>query len=456
MAIETINPATGQTIERFAPRSAEEVDAALGRAETAFRTWRGRPVRERATVLGRAAALLEAEIDRLAATMTLEMGKLRPAARDEVSKCAAGCRHYAENLDHYLADEVLAEPGGVEERVLFQPLGPILAVMPWNFPFWQVIRFAAPALGAGNVGLLKHAASVPRCALALEDLFRRAGAPPAVFQVLLIGSSRVESVVADSRVAAVTLTGSEGAGRAVAAVAGRHLKKTVLELGGSDPFIVTPSANLDLAVETAVTARIVNNGQSCIAAKRFILLDEIAEAFTERFVRRMAALRVGDPLRPETDVGPLATAAIRDELDAQVQETVSRGARALLGGSPLAGPGWFYPATSLDDIPRGAPASELELFGPVASIFRVPTVDAAIALANDTVFGLGASAWTTDAIEAEHFARGLEAGSVFINGMVASDPRYPFGGVKQSGYGRELGAWGLREFVNLKTVRRLA
>jgi succinate-semialdehyde dehydrogenase/glutarate-semialdehyde dehydrogenase len=328
--------------------------------------------------------------------------------------------------------------------------------MPWNFPFWQVFRFAAPALAAGNVALLKHASNVPQCAVAIEDLWNRAGAPPSVFQTLLIGSSRVESIVADSRIAAVTLTGSEGAGRAVASAAGRHLKKTVLELGGSDPFIVTPSAELDLAVETAVAARIVNNGQSCIAAKRFIVIEAVADQFIARFVRRMSELKVGDPMLPDTNVGPLATSAIRDELDAQVRETISRGAEVLLGGAPIAGPGWFYQPTVLADIPRGSPAREQELFGPVASVFRVPSVDAAIALANDTVFGLGASAWTTDSVESERFAKGLDAGSVFINGMVASDPRYPFGGVKQSGYGRELGAFGLREFTNIKTVRRLA
>jgi succinate-semialdehyde dehydrogenase/glutarate-semialdehyde dehydrogenase len=289
--------------------------------------------------------------------------------------------------------------------------------------------------------------------MALEDLWRRAGAPDAAFQALLIGSSRVESVVADSRVAAVTLTGSEGAGRSVAAAAGRHLKKTVLELGGSDAFIVAPSADLAQAVKTAVDARIINNGQSCIAAKRFIVVEDVADAFTEGFVQRMAALKVGDPMLPNTDVGPLATSAIRDELHEQVRETVSRGAQVLLGGTPLAGPGWYYAPTVLADIPRGSPAREQELFGPVASLFRVPSVDAAIALANDSTFGLGASAWTTDAVEAETFAHGLEAGSVFINGMVASDPRYPFGGVKHSGYGRELASWGLREFVNIKTVR---
>jgi succinate-semialdehyde dehydrogenase/glutarate-semialdehyde dehydrogenase len=456
MTLASINPATGETVAEFDEHSVDEVERRMAASGDAFRNWSARPVAARAAVLARVADLLDAEQDALARLMTVEMGKTLRAARDEAAKCALGCRYYAEHAATLTAPVPIENEGMRHGEVRFEPSGAVLAIMPWNFPFWQVIRFAAPALAAGNVGLLKHASNVPQCALALEDLFRRAGAPAGTFQTLLIGSSRVESVVADSRIAAVTLTGSEGAGRAVASVAGRHLKKTVLELGGSDPFIVTPSADLDLAVQTAVAARIVNNGQSCIAAKRFIVLDAIADDFTDRFVRHMAALRVGDPMLPETDVGPLATSAIRDELDAQVQETISRGARALLGGSPLAGSGWFYPATVLDDIPRGAPAREQELFGPVASIFRVPTVDAAIALANDSVFGLGASAWTNDAVEAEHFAHGLKAGSVFINGMVASDPRYPFGGVKQSGYGRELGAWGLREFVNIKTVRRLA
>jgi succinate-semialdehyde dehydrogenase/glutarate-semialdehyde dehydrogenase len=392
----------------------------------------------------------------MAGLMTLEMGKTFRAARDEVTKCAAGCRYYAEHAATITAAVPIEDEGMRHGEVRFEPLGAVLAIMPWNFPFWQVIRFAAPALAAGNVALLKHASNVPQCAMALEDVWRRAGTPDAAFQTLLISSSRVESVVADSRVAAVTLTGSDGAGRAVAATAGRHLKKTVLELGGSDPFIVTPSADLDLAVKTAVDARIINNGQSCIAAKRFIVLDAIADEFTARFVRRMSELKVGDPMLPDTDVGPLATQSIRDELHQQVEETVSRGAQVLLGGSPLAGAGWFYAPTVLADIPRGSPAREQELFGPVASLFRVPSVDAAIALANDSTYGLGASAWTTDAVEAERFAHGLEAGSVFINGMVASDPRYPFGGVKQSGYGRELASWGLREFVNIKTVRRIA
>jgi succinate-semialdehyde dehydrogenase/glutarate-semialdehyde dehydrogenase len=456
MALTSINPATGDTVAEFDEHSADEVERRLSASVAAFRDWSARSVSERATVLSRMAGLLEAERDAMAGLMTLEMGKTFRAARDEVTKCAVGCRYYAEHAATITAAIPIEDEGMRHGEVRFEPLGAVLAVMPWNFPFWQVIRFAAPALAAGNVALLKHASNVPQCAMALEDLWRRAGVPDAAFQTLLIGSSRVESIVADSRVAAVTLTGSEGAGRAVATVAGRHLKKTVLELGGSDPFIVTPSADLELAVKAAVEARIINNGQSCIAAKRFIVSEEIAEEFTARFVLRMSALKVGDPMLPDTDVGPLATAAIRDELQAQVQETKSRGAEVLLGGAPLAGPGWFYAPTVLADIPRGSPAREQELFGPVASVFRVPSVDAAIALANDSTFGLGASAWTTDAVEAERFARGLDAGSVFINGIVASDPRYPFGGVKHSGYGRELGSWGLREFVNIKTVRRMA
>jgi succinate-semialdehyde dehydrogenase/glutarate-semialdehyde dehydrogenase len=456
MALTSINPATGDTVAEFDEHSVDEVERRLSASGEAFREWSARPVSERAAVLSRLAGLLEAERDAMAGLMTLEMGKTFRAARDEVTKCAAGCRYYAEHAATITAAVPIEDEGMRHGEVRFEPLGAVLAIMPWNFPFWQVIRFAAPALAAGNVALLKHASNVPQCAMALEDVWRRAGTPDAAFQTLLISSSRVESVVADSRVAAVTLTGSDGAGRAVAATAGRHLKKTVLELGGSDPFIVTPSADLDLAVKTAVDARIINNGQSCIAAKRFIVLDAIADEFTARFVRRMSELKVGDPMLPDTDVGPLATQSIRDELHQQVEETVSRGAQVLLGGSPLAGAGWFYAPTVLADIPRGSPAREQELFGPVASLFRVPSVDAAIALANDSTYGLGASAWTTDAVEAERFAHGLEAGSVFINGMVASDPRYPFGGVKQSGYGRELASWGLREFVNIKTVRRIA
>jgi succinate-semialdehyde dehydrogenase/glutarate-semialdehyde dehydrogenase len=329
----------------------------------------------------------------------------------------------------------------------------VLAVMPWNFPFWQVIRFAAPALAAGNVALLKHASNVPQCALALEDLFQRAGAPAGVFQTLLVGSAAVPRLIADRRVAAVTVTGSEAAGRSIAAEAGRNLKKTVLELGGSDPFIVMPSTDLDQTVAMAVRARTVNNGQSCIAAKRFIVADAIYDRFAPRFAAAMAALRTGDPAAAETELGPLATAAIRDELAAQVDRSVAAGARLLTGGRSLDRPGYFYAPTVLADVPRAAPAYAEELFGPVASLFRVPDLDGAIRLANDTTFGLGASAWTCDRGEAERFADELEAGMVFINGQVISDARFPFGGIKHSGYGRELGALGLREFVNVKTVR---
>ncbi|HEX9562703.1 MAG TPA: NAD-dependent succinate-semialdehyde dehydrogenase [Gemmatimonadaceae bacterium] len=454
MALTSVNPATGLAGASYDEHSADDVERRLALASRVFPAWRDTTVHERSTILQRVGAILEAEQDRFGRMMTEEMGKTLRSAREEAAKCALACRYYAEHAADFLAPEPIGggEPGSGAVR--YQPLGAILAVMPWNFPFWQVIRFAAPALAAGNVGLLKHASNVPGCAVALEDLFRRAGAPDGVFQTLLVGSARVDSIIGDGRVAAVTLTGSESAGRSVATAAGRHLKKTVLELGGSDPFIVAPSANLARAADVAISARIVNNGQSCIAAKRFIVVDAVADEFEARFTGGMRRLRVGDPREDSTDLGPLATAAIRDELHAQVNETARRGARVALGGHPLDGPGFYYAPTVLTDVPRGAPAAEQELFGPVASLFRVPSVDDAIALANDTPFGLAASAWTGDSAEAEKFANGIEAGLVFINGMVASDPRFPFGGVKQSGYGRELGAWGLREFVNVKSVRR--
>ncbi len=454
MALQSTNPATGQAHERFSPLDAAGIDARLRRAQEAFPDWRGRPVEERAAVLARAADLLEAEKQRLGALMTAEMGKLLASAVDEAEKCARGCRHYAENGARYLAEEQQADGEGVRERILYQPLGPVLAVMPWNFPFWQVIRFAAPALVAGNVGLLKHAANVPGCALALEDLFRRAGAPEGVFQTLLIGSDVVAGVIADPRVVAVTITGSEAAGRSVAETAGRHLKKTVLELGGSDPFLVLPSADLDRAVSMAVKGRMVNNGQSCIASKRFIVAQTIYEPFRARFVEKVRALRVGDPMDPATELGPLATAAIRDGLDEQVRRSVEAGARLLVGGKPRPGPGFFYEPTVLEDAPPDSPAAADELFGPVATLFRARDTTEAIAIANRTPFGLGSSVFTRDAQEAERCAREIEAGSVFINGLVVSDPRFPFGGIKSSGYGRELGAFGLREFVNIKRVRQ--
>jgi succinate-semialdehyde dehydrogenase / glutarate-semialdehyde dehydrogenase len=385
--------------------------------------------------------------------MTLEMGKPLQAARDEAAKCATGCRHYADHAARILAPETVVDDDAAVARVVYQPLGVVLAVMPWNFPFWQVIRFAAPALCAGNVGLLKHASNVPQCALALEALFRDAGAPEGVFTTLLAESRQVEAIIADPRVAAVTLTGSEGAGSHVGAAAGTHLKKSVLELGGSDPFVVMPSADVALAARTAVTARTINNGQSCIAAKRFVVHEAVYDEFARLFVEGMRALRVGDPTAPETQVGPLATAAIRDDLHDQVRRTVAAGARVLCGGDAIGRPGFYYAPTVLGDVPRDSAAAREELFGPVAPLFRVADIDEAIRVANDTPYGLGANAWTRDPGEARRFEEELEAGSVFINGHVASDPRVPFGGIKRSGYGRELGDIGMREFTNVKTVR---
>jgi succinate-semialdehyde dehydrogenase/glutarate-semialdehyde dehydrogenase len=453
MAIATINPATGELVKSYDPISPAEVERRLAGAQAAFASWRRTPVAERAAVLAAVADLLEHEKESLGALMTHEMGKPLRAAIDEALKCASGCRHYAQNAHRYLSEDTMLDTGGTRERVLYQPLGAVLAIMPWNFPFWQVIRFAAPALAAGNVVLLKHAPSVPQCALALEELFRRAGAPAGVFQTLLVETEAVEAIIADPRVVAITLTGSDRAGRAVAATAGRHLKKSVLELGGSDPFIVMPSADLDRAIDTAVRARVVNNGQSCIAAKRFFVAAPIAGAFIERFVATMASLRVGDPMLPGTDIGPLATEAIRAGLDDQVRRSIAAGARVLTGGHPLPGPGFYYAPTVLGDVPADAPAAREELFGPVAAIWPVADLEEALRRANDTPYGLGAAVWTRERDEAERAAVELEVGMVFINGMVASDPRQPFGGIKQSGYGRELGVLGLREFVNVKRVR---
>jgi succinate-semialdehyde dehydrogenase/glutarate-semialdehyde dehydrogenase len=383
--------------------------------------------------------------------MTLEMGKPLRAGIDEALKCARGCRYYAAHAAQFLADEHVPTEAR-ESYIRYEPLGVVLAVMPWNFPFWQVFRFAAPATMAGNVGLLKHASNVPQCALAIEDIFRRAGFPDGVFQTLLIGSADVAPLLEDSRIGAVTLTGSEGAGQDVAARAGHALKKTVLELGGSDPFIVMPSADVEKAAATAARARTINNGQSCIAAKRFIVSETIADEFLRRFVEAMRALRVGDPMDASTDVGPLATPDLVTDLEAQVQATVEAGARVLTGGARLPGPGNYFAPTVLVDIPPGSPAYREELFGPVASVFRIRSVDEAIRLANDSTFGLGSSVWTQVDEERERFVRDLEAGQVFVNAMVVSDPRVPFGGVKRSGYGRELGVHGIREFVNVKTV----
>ena len=451
MPIASIDPATGETLRTFEPLDGAALEARLARSAAAFRRYRRTSLPERRRWLERAAALLEGEQDALGRIMTLEMGKPIAAARAEAAKCALACRYYVEHGERFLADEPVATDAAAS-WVRYEPLGPVLAVMPWNFPFWQVVRFAAPALMAGNTALLKHAANVPQCALALEDVFRRAGFPEDVFQALLVGTDAVAGIIDDPRVAAVTLTGSTRAGRAVGARAGDRLKPSVLELGGSDPFVVLPSADLDAAVRTAVTARTINNGQSCIAAKRFIVHADVWDRFVAGFVERTAALVVGNPLDEATQVGPLATREQRDGVARQVEAAVAAGARLLHGGRTPARPGWYYEPTVLADLPVDAPVYEEEIFGPVALLFRVPDLDAAIALANRTPFGLGASAWTRDPAEQERLVAGLEAGMVFVNAMVASDPRLPFGGIKGSGYGRELSLHGLREFVNAKTV----
>jgi succinate-semialdehyde dehydrogenase / glutarate-semialdehyde dehydrogenase len=451
MAIATINPATGEVIKTFESLSAAQIEQKLQLAASAFRAHRRTSFADRAAKMMRAAEILEKDKDECARLMTLEMGKPIKAAVGEALKCASGCRYYAENAERFLADEIV-ETGAKRSFIRYLPIGPILAVMPWNFPFWQVFRFAAPALMAGNVGLLKHASNVPQCALKIEEIIRRAGFAEGVFQTLLIGSGPVDGILGDPRVAAATLTGSEQAGIQVGISAAKRIKKVVLELGGSDPFIVMPSADLDTAVATAVDARIQNNGQSCIAAKRFIVSDKIADEFERKFVSRMQGLRVGDPFDENTQLGPLANADAVTSLDADVKKTVAAGARLLTGGEPLKRPGYYYAPTVLTDIPRDSPAYKEEFFGPVASIFRVKDIDQAIQIANDIRFGLGASAWTNDPAETERFINELEAGMVFLNKMVASDPRIPFGGVKQSGHGRELGVHGIHEFVNIKTV----
>jgi succinate-semialdehyde dehydrogenase / glutarate-semialdehyde dehydrogenase len=447
----SINPATGEVLQEFEPHAREEVERRLARAVSAFQTHRRSSFEERARMMERAADILASERNDLGLLMTREVGKPIHAAVAEVEKCALACRYYAANAARFLADETVMN-NGTRCFVRFQALGAVLAVMPWNFPFWQVFRFAAPALMAGNVGLLKHASNVPQCALAIEAVFLRAGFAEGTFQTLLIGSDQVSEVIADPRVSAVTLTGSVGAGSSVASVAGKHIKKTVLELGGSDPFIVMPSADLEAAVTTAVQARIVNSGQSCIAAKRFIVDRRIAAQFEARFVELMAALRVGNPTEETTEVGPLATAEVLRNLEAQVNRTVQMGARVLLGGQRLEGPGYFFQPTVLTDIPPDSPAHTEELFGPVASVWRVEGMEEALRLANDTSFGLGACAWTKDEDEQELFIEEIQSGLAFVNGMVASSPPLPFGGVKHSGYGRELGSYGIREFVNAKSV----
>jgi succinate-semialdehyde dehydrogenase/glutarate-semialdehyde dehydrogenase len=451
MTIATVNPATGEVVKRFDPLNDEELENKVALADRAFRQWRRTTFSERAALMQRAADILDERKEHWGYLMTLEMGKPIKAAVAEAEKCAWVCRFYADNARRFLADEPVATDAG-QSYIRYEPMGPVLAVMPWNFPFWQVWRFAAPAAMAGNTGLLKHASNVPQCALAIEEIFCEAGFPAGVFQALLIGSGPVKRLLEDPRIKAVTLTGSEPAGASVAETAGRQIKKAVLELGGSDPFIVMPSADLEKAIATAVQARCINNGQSCIAAKRFIVHESIARHFEQGFVARMAALQVGDPMDPRTDIGPMATPSIVEELSQQVQQTVAAGGHLLLGGEAMEGAGNFFQPTVLTDIPWDSPAYRDELFGPVASIFRVASLDQAIELANDSIFGLGASAWTNDPAERQQLIGEIESGNVFINGMVKSDPRLPFGGVKHSGYGRELSAQGIREFVNIKTV----
>jgi succinate-semialdehyde dehydrogenase / glutarate-semialdehyde dehydrogenase len=451
MAISTTNPATGEVLKTFDAFSDAQVDAKIELAAETFEKFRQLTFAERARMMLKAADILEKEKNELAHLMTLEMGKTLRSAVDEAVKCAWGCRYYAENAEKFLADETVATSAS-KSFIRHQPMGVILVVMPWNYPLWQVFRFIAPGLMAGNVGLLKHASNVPQCALKIEDILRRAGFPEGAFQTLLVGSDKVDRILADPRVAAVTLTGSEGAGVKVGEGAAKRIKKVVLELGGSDPFIVMESANFDDAVATAVKARTLNNGQSCIAAKRFIVAESIADKFEKEFVKRMEALKLGDPFDEQTEVGPLATEDAVTSLQADVDRSVKAGARVLTGGKPAKLPGYFYLPTVLTNIPKDSPAYSEEFFGPVASFFRAKNIDDAIQIANDTRFGLGASAWTKDPTEQERFINELQAGMVFINQMVASDPRVPFGGVKRSGVGRELSTYGIREFANVKTV----
>ncbi|MFC9920028.1 NADP-dependent succinic semialdehyde dehydrogenase [Agromyces binzhouensis] len=455
MPIATVNPATGESVRQFEPHDAAEVERRLAQADAAARTLRSTTYAERADWMRASADAIEADVEPLARTLTVEMGKPISQARAEVLKCARNMRFYADNAERFLADEPLDDPstvGASSAYTRYEPLGVVLAVMPWNYPLWQVVRFAAPALMAGNAGVLKHASNVPQSALYLDTLFERGGFPEGSFRTLLIGSAEVDAVIADARVKAVTLTGSEPAGRAVASAAGRAVKKAVLELGGSDPFIVMPSADLDAASTTAVNARVSNNGQSCIAGKRFLVHADVYDEFARRFAEKMAALRVGDPLDESVEVGPLATRSGRDELAELVDDAVSKGARVLAGGTVPDRAGWFYAPTVLADLPDEARLVQEEAFGPVASLYRVADRDEAVRIANQTTFGLSSAVWTNDPDEEAWFIGALDAGAVFVNGMTVSYPELPFGGIKASGYGRELAAAGIREFTNLKTV----
>ncbi|ARP68960.1 NADP-dependent succinic semialdehyde dehydrogenase [Streptomyces pluripotens] len=457
MPIATVNPANGETLKTYEPMGEEEVERRLRLAQATFRTYRTTVFADRARWLSKAADLLDEDRQEIGRVMTVEMGKPIKQSRAEAAKCAKAMRWYAERAERLLADEEPAETdvrdsGASRVRVRYRPLGPVLAVMPWNFPLWQVVRFAAPALMAGNVGLLKHASSVPQTALYLEDLFHRAGFAEGCFQTLLVGSAAVDGILRDERVMAATLTGSEPAGRAVATTAGEMIKKTVLELGGSDPYIVMPSADLDRAAEVAVTARVQNTGQSCIAAKRFIVHTDVHDAFAERFVEGMEALKVGDPLQEDTEVGPLASEQGRTDLEELVDDAKRSGAEVLCGGARPDGPGWYYPPTVLTGVTRQMRVHREEAFGPVATLYRAGDLDEALLIANDTPFGLSSNVWTRDTDEVERFAEDLEAGAVYVNGMTASHPAFPFGGVKRSGYGRELSGHGIREFCNITTV----
>jgi succinate-semialdehyde dehydrogenase / glutarate-semialdehyde dehydrogenase len=451
MAIATVNPSSGETLKNFDPFSAAEVDAALAKAARAFEKYRHTTFADRARWFMKAGEILESRKQQFGSLMTTEMGKTYRSAVEEAAKCAWVCRFYAEHAEKFLADEVV-ETGAHRSFIHYEPLGAVLAVMPWNFPFWQVWRAAAPIMSAGNVMLLKHASNVPQCALAIESVFREAGFPDGAFQTLLIPASKVDAVLNDPRVAAATLTGSEQAGIDVGVGAAKRIKKVVLELGGTDPFIVMPTADLDKAVPTAIKARVQNNGQSCIAAKRFIVADAIYDEFMKRFVAGMQALKVGDPFDAETELGPLSTPNGVEDVDRAVKQSAEAGARVLTGGKRLDRPGNFYAPTVIADIPKAAPAYAEEIFGPVASVFRARDAKDAIRIANESRFGLGSSVWTNDEAERRLFIDEIEAGMVFINHMVASDPRIPFGGVKASGHGRELGVYGIREFTNIKTV----
>jgi len=451
MAIQTINPATGKLVKSFKELNSEEINGIINDVQNEFLSWCEIEFSERSKLMFNAAKLLRKNKRKYAEIMTLEMGKPIKQAIAESEKCAWVCEHYAENAESILAKEVIGTDAS-ESYVQFDPLGIVLAVMPWNFPFWQVFRFAAPALMAGNVGILKHASNVPQTALIIEEIFREAGFPKNAFRTLLIGPKLVDEIIKNPKVKAATLTGSEYAGSKVAEMSGKMLKKTVMELGGSDPYIIFADADIDDAVNTAVTARLLNNGQSCIAAKRFIVVEDIADEFEKKFAGKMNSVKTGDPLKEDTELGPLAREDLLMELNTQVEQSVKAGARILTGGKRLDREGYFYPATILTNVNKGMPAYEQELFGPVAAVIKVKDEDEAIAVANDSEFGLGASLWTSDINKAKALSHKIESGSVFINGLVKSDPRLPFGGIKKSGYGRELSHYGIKEFVNIKTV----